>query len=80
MNIAIIEMTNCTECRDHKVVPDPDMDDWFCDDDVAVVCSKEGKYITRACRPYDISKECAIPDWCPRRKDVEGSNGTENSA
>lgn len=68
MNVITVEIKNCTECENHKVVPDPDMDDWFCDDDVAVVCSKMGKYITRGCRPYKYIEECDIPDWCPRLK------------
>jgi hypothetical protein len=31
--------TNCVDCKYHRIVKDPDPDDWFCDDDVAVVCS-----------------------------------------
>lgn len=31
---------NCLECEYHEIVADPDPHDWFCDDDVAVVCSK----------------------------------------
>jgi hypothetical protein len=30
---------NCTDCKYHKVIPDPDPHDWFNDDDVAVVCT-----------------------------------------
>lgn len=29
---------NCIDCPRHVVVPDPDPTDWFCDDDVAVLC------------------------------------------
>lgn len=29
---------SCLECTNHKIIPDPDPNDWFCDDDVAVVC------------------------------------------
>ena len=25
-------------CKNHEVMRDPDPDDWFCDDDCAVVC------------------------------------------
>ncbi len=32
--------TNCIDCPKHRVIPDPDPDDWFNDDDVAVVCTK----------------------------------------
>ena len=31
-------MSNCMDCPKHKVIPDPDPSDWFCTDDVAVVC------------------------------------------
>lgn len=31
---------NCLDCPFHEVIPDPDPDDWFCDDDRAVVCKK----------------------------------------
>lgn len=30
----------CIECDSHIVIKDSDPDDWFCDDDVAVLCSK----------------------------------------
>lgn len=57
---------NCTDCPAHNILPDPDPDDWFCDDDVKVVCEHmRGKNITVACRPYNIRKECAVPSWCP---------------
>jgi hypothetical protein len=63
---------NCTECIHHQVLPDPDPDDWFCDDDVKVVCLKmpipespNHRAITVACRPYNIDKECGTPGWCP---------------
>lgn len=29
----------CIDCPHHKVIQDPDPHDWFCDDDVAAVCS-----------------------------------------
>lgn len=32
--------TNCLDCPWHKVIPDPDPHDAFCDDDQAVVCTK----------------------------------------
>lgn len=32
-------MNNCMDCPKHEVVNDRDPDDWFCDDDVAVVCT-----------------------------------------
>lgn len=30
----------CLECKDHLIIGDPDPNDWFCDDDKAVVCTK----------------------------------------
>ena len=31
---------NCIDCPHHKVIADPDPEDWFNDDDVAVECQK----------------------------------------
>ncbi|MCA9354880.1 MAG: hypothetical protein KC877_05150 [Candidatus Kaiserbacteria bacterium] len=31
---------NCLDCPYHQVISDPDPDDWFCDDDQAVVCTQ----------------------------------------
>lgn len=33
-------MKNCLECPFHKIIPDPDPYDDFCDDDQAIVCLK----------------------------------------
>jgi hypothetical protein len=30
---------SCITCGAHQVIPDPDPHDWFCDDDLAVVCT-----------------------------------------
>lgn len=57
---------NCIDCKDHEILPDPDPHDWFCDDDVKVVCKIIKKNITVACRPYNTRKECKIPKWCPK--------------
>lgn len=32
------KIDNCMDCPHHVVVPDPDPNDWFCDDDEAVLC------------------------------------------
>lgn len=32
--------SNCLDCPHHRVINDPDPDDWFCDDDMAIVCTK----------------------------------------
>lgn len=67
-NKIITEITNCTKCEFHSVESDPDLYDWFCDDDVKVVCTKCNRNITCACRPYKIVEESDIPSWCPRLK------------
>jgi hypothetical protein len=59
---------NCMDCPFHEVQRDPDPDDWFCDDDEKVLCTKINKYITVACRPYHKRQECNIPIWCPIKK------------
>ena len=30
---------NCIDCQFHYIIKDPDPDDWFCSDDVAVICT-----------------------------------------
>ena len=32
---------NCMDCPAHKIINDADPDDWFCDDDKAIVCTLE---------------------------------------
>jgi len=66
-----LTLNNCMDCPHHEVRPDPDPDDWFCDDDEKVVCKLaeekklENVNITVACRPYKKREECDIPKWCP---------------
>lgn len=66
-----LKIDNCMDCPHHLVQPDPDPNDWFCDDDEKVVCTqvqtKDGtnRVITCACRPYQKRAVCEIPDWCP---------------
>ncbi len=59
------ELANCLDCPFHQVLPDPDLHDWFCDDDVRVFCTKAEKNITVACRPHHVWKESYTPAWCP---------------
>jgi len=33
------EESNCLDCDKHLIIDDKDPDDWFCDDDQAVVCT-----------------------------------------
>jgi hypothetical protein len=60
-----LAITSCTKCPFHKILPDPDPDDWFCDDDVKVMCTKMQRPITVACRPHHIERETEVPQWCP---------------
>lgn len=30
----------CIDCKFHKIIPDPDPNDWLCRDDVAIVCTQ----------------------------------------
>jgi hypothetical protein len=54
------------DCPFSNVEWDPDPYDDFCDDDQKVSCIQaNGRYITRACRPYMKREECETPDWCP---------------
>lgn len=73
-----VSIEKCTQCASHIVEPDPDPEDWFCDDDVKVRCVRSSAlyrgnfrkepYITVGCRPYRIKDEADIPDWCPLLK------------
>ena len=56
---------NCIDCPAHRVLADSDPSDWFCDDDVKVVCGHAKRTVTVACRPYNTRKESARPEWCP---------------
>ena len=55
----------------HDVIPDPDPDDWFNDDDVAIIChlarNPEWRCVAFGCRPnrHMLAEESAIPTWCP---------------
>jgi hypothetical protein len=60
---------NCIDnCGEYKILPDPDLTDWFCDDDVKVLCKISEQFITIGCRPHYVKKECEIPEWCPKRQ------------
>lgn len=70
----LISITACVDCPNHLVLRDPDPNDWFCRDDVKIVCLKTEKVVTVACRPYNMRKESTpIPFWCP----LENSNESE---
>lgn len=63
--MVIHHVANCLDCPHHEVQPDPDPFDSFNDDDEKVICRETRKIITSVCRPYNLRKECDIPDWCP---------------
>ena len=69
MSKVAIMIDNCMDCPNHVVLSDPDPHDWFCDDDEKVLCQHGDteRIVTCACRPYQLRKECEIPNWCPRR-------------
>jgi len=63
----------CLRCPNHEVIPDPDPDDWFNDDDVAVVCNlvpnpdmdpKSRRYSGRQ------SRRCVAPSCRPTRQAI----------
>ena len=37
------EIDNCIDCKFHKIIPDPDPNDSFCADDVAIICLHKRK-------------------------------------
>lgn len=73
----------CIECPFHKIIPDPDPNDWFNADDEAIVCTKTKREpdlnsqhqvdkigyrpIDVALRPYQ-TKNVQTPQWCPISK------------
>ncbi len=60
---------NCIQCPNHDIRPDPDPHDWFCDDDMKVVCMLNERNCTSACRPYNVERETTPPpEWCPLNK------------
>ena len=63
----VLEIKNCLDCPHHSQRRDPDPNDWFCDDDMKVVCTKTTpeRVVTSAERPYNLRRECAVPPWCP---------------
>lgn len=55
MNTITETIDNCLDCKAHKIIidPEPQPDDWFCDDDEAVVCTlTEGNPNYNAASPY----------------------------
>lgn len=55
------KITQCRECPNCRIVPDPD--DWFNDDDEKALCKEAGdKVIEDMLRPYE---KVIIPNWCP---------------
>lgn len=66
IRLPYVRPCSCIDCPQHEVRPDPDPLDWFCDDDVKVVCMLTGKNCTVACRPYMTRRETTpLPGFCP---------------
>ena len=55
----------CEKCNRCEIHADPDPDDWFCDDDVAVYCTEKKEYIARALSPYEVDKVVVPVSKCP---------------
>ena len=64
------ERQSCEGCPDCEIKMSPDPEDWFCDDDVTVVCRAVGSgwVMAERIRPYLVHERCPIPHWCPRKK------------
>jgi hypothetical protein len=45
------------------------------------VSDRQNKHrcITTACRPYNLRKECDIPDWCPKLEQKTPQQQTESN-
>ena len=63
------ERQSCEGCPDCEIRITPDPDDWFCDDDVTVLCKavSGGCVIAERIRPYLVHERCPVPHWCPKR-------------
>ena len=56
----------CIDCTKHEVISDRDPDDWFCDDDIAVICTStknpdrdlESKYLSDRSEFRSITASC----------------------
>lgn len=53
----------CSKCKFGRVVPDPDPDDWFNDDDVAVLCSHPDMTLDKT----DYTEESKQNGWIQER-------------
>ena len=74
-------LVRCCSCAKHLVIPDPDPDDWFNDDDCAIVCTIvpndkqicNSKYLADRSEFKQVSSslrpyeasDVARPKWCP---------------
>lgn len=66
----IREIEFCWECPHCKFLHDTDSHDWFCNDDVKLVCAINNNVIERACRPYE-AKNIKIPSTCPFTDEIK---------
>jgi hypothetical protein len=57
---------NCIDCENHLVINDRDPNDWFCDDDKAVVCTltknpkhkPDSKYLSERSQYKSVTVAC----------------------
>ena len=66
----------CLTCTCHSVIEDPDPDDWFCDDDIAVVCraAKNPRYNPESKWTSDRQEHRCVTSSCrPYRKERESA-------
>ena len=65
-----LKISNCQDCPHHKDIPSPPTGDSFDMVDLDTICTllggpKGGKHITGSNRPWEVRRNCAVPDWCP---------------
>ena len=58
---------NCVDCPEHETRITPDPHDWFCDDDITVLCKAANRAIAKGIRPQFEREYCMVPKWCPKR-------------
>ena len=61
-----MKIANCLKCNNHEIILDRDPYDWFCDDDMAVVCklvknpkqNLDSKYLADRNEFKSITRSC----------------------
>lgn len=65
----IKEIGFCHECPHCKILPDPDPHDWFCGDDVKVVCAVI-TILLKELADLMKQKKVEIPSTCPFTNEI----------